>query len=516
LHIYQWFWLTGSVRLTTQDFLFWVSLYILLILSLFSERKHGSNRFPAVHSRNLRDIARLSLQTAATFTMFAVLWSLWISSSLSEWVSLWSIGFDSLTSILLSLFTLAGITLFLGCIIWIERVTGVVPGLKANRPGLSRPTILTGVFTLFLILIGNPAVYRHFGERTEALVEDFKTPWLSDRALSVSQHGYYETLASAELFNRELWKIYDNRPYYWPLIQDTPAAHLTDDFGLIELTPSKRNTFHGAMFTTNRWGMRDQDYDQRPIPGTYRIALLGPSYVMGSGVADDEPFEVILEERLNRQHAGQEYSKYEILNFGIAASSALAELWLLENKVLSFRPDAIFFISHHLEETKAVSHLAHMALTEIEIPYDYLREIILQADIEQGMTQAEAERRLQPYGSDIISWTYNRIVVLAQERRILPVWIYLLPPERDIQEEIGRHLTQLATEADFSTIDLSDVYTNHDLETLIVAKWDRHPNAAGHQLIADRLYLALQANGWVSGDFSGRAKQGNTTIYYPI
>jgi hypothetical protein len=113
------------------------------------------------------------------------------------------------------------------------------------------------------------------------------------------------------------------------------------------------------------------------------------------------------------------------------------------------------------------------------------------------MTQNEAERRLAPYGSDILSWTYNRIVVLAQQHQSVPVWIYLPPPERDISEEVGRYLTGLAMEAGFIIIDLSDVYAGHDLETLIVAKWDRHPNAAGHRLIADCLYTTLQAKGLV-------------------
>ena len=54
----------------------------------------------------------------------------------------------------------------------------------------------------------------------------------------------------------------------------------------------------------NRWGMRDRDYEQTPAPDTYRIALTGPSFVMGSGVADNEVFEWLLEDRLNREHAG--------------------------------------------------------------------------------------------------------------------------------------------------------------------------------------------------------------------
>jgi hypothetical protein len=67
---------------------------------------------------------------------------------------------------------------------------------------------------------------------------------------------------------------------------------------------------------------------------------------------------------------------------------------------------------------------------------------------------------------------------------------------------VGFHLTTLATEAGFSTVNLAHAYANHDLETLIVAEWDRHPNAQGHQLIADQLYTALQGQGLIPGDVS--------------
>ena len=45
--------------------------------------------------------------------------------------------------------------------------------------------------------------------------------------------------------------------------------------------------------STNRWGMRDRDYAAAKPRGTLRIAMLGPSHVMGNGVADGETFEAL-------------------------------------------------------------------------------------------------------------------------------------------------------------------------------------------------------------------------------
>ncbi|MBK7379682.1 MAG: hypothetical protein IPJ03_11845 [Ignavibacteriales bacterium] len=38
------------------------------------------------------------------------------------------------------------------------------------------------------------------------------------------------------------------------------------------------------------------------------------------------------------------------------------------------------------------------------------------------------------------------------------------------------------------------VYDGHDLLTLWVQPWDRHPNVEGHQLIANMLYTELMKN----------------------
>ena len=54
--------------------------------------------------------------------------------------------------------------------------------------------------------------------------------------------------------------------------------------------------------------MRDQDYERSPPPNTFRIALLGPSNVMGWGVGDGETFEALVEERLNRERTERRHA----------------------------------------------------------------------------------------------------------------------------------------------------------------------------------------------------------------
>jgi hypothetical protein len=73
-----------------------------------------------------------------------------------------------------------------------------------------------------------------------------------------------------------------------------------------------------------------------------------------------------------------------------------------------------------------------------------------------------------------------------------PVWLFMPTLEDPLHEEEITHLTQIAEESGFVIVDLSDAYDNRDLDSLVVAYWDKHPNAKGHSLIAEDLYRKLQ------------------------
>jgi hypothetical protein len=266
---------------------------------------------------------------------------------------------------------------------------------------------------------------------------------------------------------------------------------MTGDFRITELVPNTRLMFHGAFFSVNRWGMRGRDYEQLPPPGTYRVAVVGPSFVMGSGVADSEVFVQLLEDRFTQEQARGPYSAFEFLNFGMAGHSALQELWIFESQALSFQPNAVLFVSHQREEDVAVRNLANRIQHGIELPYDYLDDLARRAGVEAGMAQVDIERRLRPYGPELVSWSYERLVSLSRERDMVPIWVFVPILEAPLAEEERVKLTQQAEEAGFVTLDLSDVYEGFDLGALIVAEWDMHPNARAHALIADRLYEKL-------------------------
>ena len=493
-HAYQWFWLRGTFLLTAPDMLFWSILACLVIVNTLYEARRGRKRTLGQLSMTVGDIAALALRTAGTFTVMAILWSLWSSDSIRDWIALISVVEVTPENIAILLLVFLMITVVFGLMIWISSRGDNKTQTKTQQPTSFRSTAVTAGTIVLLFLIGNPVIYKHIGGKAQELISDLTANRLSDREAALLQRGYYEDLVGVNRFNSQLWEIYSKRPSDWPTLTETEAARQTGDNFIVELVPSTTISFHGEKLSINRWGMRDRDYEKTPAPNTYRIAMTGPSFVMGYGVADDEGFEPLLEDRLNRENAGSPYTKYEILNFAVPGYSAIQDLMVLQQKAMPFQPNAFFFMAHQREEEAVVLYLADRLSVSADLPYPELMELARQAGVQPGVTKSDAERRLKPYGTQILSWTYRHIVEVSRAQGILPVWIFLPTLEDPLQDEEIAHLKRVAEESGFIVLDLSDAYDNQDLDSLVVAYWDKHPNAKGHMLIAEDLYRKLQEN----------------------
>ncbi len=492
LHSYQWFWLRGSFLITVPDIVFWFLLASLVLANTLREAKRGRKRTLAQPALTIRELGARSFRVAGTMSILMFLWTLWTSATVADWLSLWSVVLNPLGIATLALVFL-GIMLFVAAAIWLTGDTGQVGAVRARKsPSFSQKVVLNGVALAGLLIIANPAVYNRLGERIAGFMENVSVQRLSDRDAQLLLRGYYEDLTGVSRFNSDLWDLYSKRPTEWPLIQDTESARLTGDYLALELIPNQSAEFHGALFSTNSWGMRDQEYALTPEPGTLRAVLLGPSFVMGSGVADNEVFEWLVEDRLNAEAAGGPYDRFEILNMGVAGYSALQEQYLLEHRAFDFQPAVIFYVGHQLELQNTMRGLASLIAKGVEIPYPHLLDIARQAGITPGMSEGEAEQLLQPYGREIIAWIYDQMAAQAREHDAEFVWIFMPALEIPVDREEADSLFELATAAGFTTIDLSDVYNGHNVEELIVAEWDKHPNALGHRLLAEGLYQALQ------------------------
>jgi hypothetical protein len=487
LHAYQWFWLRGTVLFVWQDILFWTFLGGLVVVNSLYEAKHGRERSLRGTGRTWRSTSILALKVAGTFSVICILWSFWTSESVADWLSLWTVLGAKLTA------DLGPSPLLLAAAMIVGRAAG---GGENPKPGQRKrpvlpPFVATTISLAILLAIGIERVYTHFGPTVASFIQPLRSGRLSRLDNAALERGYYENLLGVNRFNSQLWEVYAKRPANWFDVESGTLKQHTGGFVQNALIPSFVAETNYGTVTTNRWGMRDRDYERRPPAGVDRIALLGPSNVMGWGVNDGETFEALVESRLNRERAGAPSPKYEILNFAVPGYQPPQQLVALE-KALTFEPNAVFYVATGRELSRASWYLVEVVQKRIGIPYPFLRQIVGEAALDPGMDEASARRLLAPFRREILSGVYRHIAEECRKRGIVAVWIFVPQVREGAWEEELPEMLQVAKAAGFVIVNLADVFKNERVESIRLAEWDEHPNGRGHRLIAERLYAALQ------------------------
>lgn len=488
LHAYQWFWLRGSMLLVVQDVLFWLILGLLVVVNTLYELRHGRKRSLAAPARTWRTIGLSALKTYATFWAICVLWSFWTAESLPEWLSLWGALKGPYEPQMLVYPAIVLAVIVLGSIPRdsVRNVRG-----SAQERGSWLHARLAAVATMVgLTAISFQDVAARFGDEVATVVHSLRSGRLSRLDTAKLERGYYESLLSVDRFNSQLWEVYTKRPTNWLDVEGANLKRFVGGMTEYELIPSfVASTKYGSI-STNRYGMRDRDYADQPAPGTFRIAVLGASSVMGWGVADDATFENRVEERLNRELAGPGIGRFELLNMAVPGYDPPQQLVRAE-QAFQFGPHAIFYVAAGREITRATRFVGRFVASGGQLPYERLREIVERAGVGPKMAEVDALKALQPYRAEVLSAVYRHLAEQAGARGAVPVWIFLPQAREGDWGDETEETVRIARAAGFEVINMEDVYRGMELRELWLAEWDDHPNVRGHQVIADRLFSEL-------------------------
>jgi len=112
---------------------------------------------------------------------------------------------------------------------------------------------------------------------------------------------------------------------------------------------SNEENDHPITGKINSYGYRDKEWSLKKPPNTYRIAVLGDSYVESLQVETDRTFLALTEKQLNRNHN----IKVELMNFGRSGYTQTEELLVIKNCVTQLSPDMVilFFLpSNDIED----------------------------------------------------------------------------------------------------------------------------------------------------------------------
>jgi len=490
LHAYQWFWIRGTSLFVLQDILFWTILGLLVVVNSLWEMKHGRARTIGKAKFSWRMVGRVTLKSYLTFWFICILWSFWTSDKLSDWTALWQAMAGPYTWSVLVWPLVVLAVIFVGNIPRTKAETET--DASAAQRAWIRDRATTFAMVVLLIGVSIEPVFSRFGTQASTFVHSLRQSTLSRLDIAKMERGYYEGLTDIVRVNSQLWETYAKRPAGWLDNQGSGLKRYVGGFVQTELIPSfVSKTTYGAV-TTNRWGMRDRDYAQERGPGTFRAALLGASSLMGWGVADDATFEALLENRLNREMNDGPFQRYELLNYGVPGYQPPQQLATFE-RALALQPNALMYVATGRELSRSVSYLAEVVSKQIEIPYPRLRDIVSKAGVVAGMQEVEAERRLKPHAHEILQFVYGQLAERAKSLGIQPIWIFLPQVRKGLWQEETAPAAGIAESAGFFVLRLDDVYKHRDIAKIRLAEWDDHPNAYGHQLIAEQLFEQIRA-----------------------
>ena len=110
-------------------------------------------------------------------------------------------------------------------------------------------------------------------------------------------------------------------------------------------------------FSTNSQGLRGREYPLDKPEGSYRILVLGDSFVFGTAVNNEETFCSLLEDELN---AGPTDKKYEVINCGIVSYSPILEYLLLKKKLINYSPDLVMLFYNFSDLQEDVLYAKHI------------------------------------------------------------------------------------------------------------------------------------------------------------
>jgi hypothetical protein len=489
LHAYQLFWIRGTYTFTWNDLLFWTILCGLVTVNALWEARHGRRRSLSPRQPTWRDQMSLFAKTLATFTAICVLWSFWSSESLGAWFSLWPAALVPPTPEQMRMIPRIGAAA-------VFAIAGFVAWRRWMAPRIEARWRWRVVAVLVQLLILNAVsvtgVYSRWGAAGQ-IVAKARFGGLNRAELGQLERGYYEDLLTVDRFNGELAALYARRPANW--------TNSLADAGLLEpaeglqgaLRANAEAEFCGAMLRTNQWGMHDQEYDRQKPARCFRIALLGASHTMGSGVEREKTFDAVLEARLNREHDRSPFDKIEVLNFAVYGYNPVEQSRVIETRAEPFDPDLVLFVGHPGDAGRAAQFVGRLVKAGADLDDPGLAEVARRAGVDRAMPDRMIQWRLKPFGEQILSHVYRRMAALCRTHGMRPVFV-LLPMVPGSAPTNERSELSLAETAGFATLDLSDVYKGHDWHTLAIAEWDAHPNATGHRLVGNRLFELLTRN----------------------
>lgn len=263
----------------------------------------------------------------------------------------------------------------------------------------------------------------------------------------------------------------------------------------------------------NSLGFRDSEHQLKNPDNTYRILVLGDSYVYGQMVPSEKFFTRQLENLLNK-HFDQ---NIEVISMGLMGWNTVEQLEALQTHGLKFKPDLVIigFVLNDLQIKNNPNKLEAQDPEKPILPFKKLDSHLDKKSYFYSFTKYQYNRVLEKYDFKVSYDLWQRrlyqnnrainqftqaiidINSLSQSigAQVLFADLNLLLPESDWRQEKTLVLN-LVDNLGLSILDLGSFLSDYSHQEITISKSDGHPNILGHQIYAQALadYISVNLN----------------------
>jgi hypothetical protein len=263
---------------------------------------------------------------------------------------------------------------------------------------------------------------------------------------------------------------------------------------LYDLKPDIDSIFRGKNFRTNSSGMPDREYPVEKPADVYRIAVIGSSWSMPTGVDAEKAYHVLLEEKLATQFSNK---STEVLNFAVESYGLGEMVATVEHKALAYDPDLIIFAITSITPNflwEAEKDTFTKADTVPPFFRSYVFSALMEAAGKPFYANSTRPKVRNPYGDYMrqIQKSMEILKALLAERdtEVAVIWLSYKKINESMKSNSVRHANNQGFT--FTSVNLTERAEELGYEGgLLTGKIDGHPNELAHRVIAETVYKEL-------------------------
>lgn len=308
--------------------------------------------------------------------------------------------------------------------------------------------------------------------------------------------------------------------HYWRDVKkfNSPLLKMVSPIDRREYVLKKNVTYdesNGIKYQTNEKGLRGEGVPYESKENTYRVLMLGDSYLFGWGLKEENTLPIKLEKLLNKNPL-QDNTGYEIINGGIYGYNTVQELEFFRKEGYKYKPNLVilYFVMNDMEpQWSAPRHPKY----EYEYCESWFFDHIIRR-VNEWYARKTGDKSpkftvyrnrhnteyLRALDNETYKWQScsQAIRDLAKElkRRNIDFYVFIMP---SIEEDFGKYsfcrihskIKDLCKDNGIKVMDLLDFFIDKDAKVFQISKDDAHPNSKANDLIAEEIYKYLVNNG---------------------